>query len=142
MTIGFSDHTLTPTSSILALSKGAEYFEKHITFSKKMYGSDAQFAMEPEEFALYCKYLNEAYVITKAKLDKNKINSINKMKSIFEKRIVASKKLTRGNLLDLKSIKFKKNQLGIKASDYKLILNKKVNKTILKDCGIRHSDII
>ena len=48
--VGFSDHTLGFSAAIAAASKGAVVIEKHLTFSRKMYGSDAKHSMEPAEF--------------------------------------------------------------------------------------------
>ena len=48
--VGFSDHTTTNEASIIAVREGASVIEKHLTFSKEMYGSDARFAMEPDNF--------------------------------------------------------------------------------------------
>jgi N-acetylneuraminate synthase len=140
--IGFSDHTLTPTASILSISKGVSYIEKHITFSKKMYGSDAKFAMEPKEFYFYCKYIKEGYLINKSKIDKNNMKNFYNTKNIFEKRVVASKNIKKGKILTLKDLKFKKNNNGIKVSDYKLILKKKLKKNISKDIGFKLTDFV
>ena len=53
--VGFSDHTVTNTAALIAYAYGAQSIEKHLTFSKKMYGSDAKNSMEPNEFSFLVK---------------------------------------------------------------------------------------
>ena len=58
--MGFSDHTIGVEASIMALNNGAEYIEKHFTSSTKLYGSDAKFSMEPDQFKNFCKEILRA----------------------------------------------------------------------------------
>ena len=103
---GFSDHSIGSEAAICSLAYGAEYIEKHITFSKKMYGSDAKFAMEPDEFYEFCKSLRRTKVLIKSKINKNNIKPFIKMKETFEKKIVAKIKINKGKkCTDLKEKK-------------------------------------
>ena len=49
--VGFSDHSDGLTTAIAAAALGATVIEKHFTFSRLMYGSDAANATEPDDFA-------------------------------------------------------------------------------------------
>ncbi|MCJ7699999.1 MAG: N-acetylneuraminate synthase family protein [Anaerolineales bacterium] len=51
--VGLSDHTLTNYASFAAVVMGARVIEKHFTFSRKMYGSDARHSLEPDELAIW-----------------------------------------------------------------------------------------
>ena len=55
--IGFSDHTSGISAGAAAAAYGAKVIEKHLTFSKLMYGSDALNSLEPDEFKLYNKVI-------------------------------------------------------------------------------------
>lgn len=48
--VGLSDHTLDPTSAVVAVALGATVIEKHLTESRAKGGPDAAFSLEPEEF--------------------------------------------------------------------------------------------
>ena len=48
--VGFSDHSNGYAAAISAVALGCIAVEKHFTFSKLMYGSDAANSMEPEDF--------------------------------------------------------------------------------------------
>ena len=138
---GFSDHTEGVEAAILALNSGATVFEKHITFSKKMYGSDARFAMEPEEFKNYVKSINNSKKILKKKVDKDNINSFKKMKEVFEKKIVTKKKLKKGMILNENNLKFLKAKGGLFSSKLEFIFGKKVKKNLKKNIVLKLSDI-
>ncbi len=130
---GFSDHSVGSEAAICSLVYGAEYVEKHVTFSKKMYGSDAKFAMEPNEFHEFCKSINRTKILIKSKVNKNNIKPFFKMKETFEKKIIARRKINKGEKIFIEDLDFKKAKGGVKASNFKFFLRKKIKKTIFKD---------
>ena len=58
--VGFSDHTLGNTASVLAVGLGACCFEKHFTLDRKRKGPDHPSAMEPDELADYVQAIRNA----------------------------------------------------------------------------------
>jgi N,N'-diacetyllegionaminate synthase len=124
--VGFSDHTLGFSAPIAAAALGATIIEKHFTFSKKMYGSDAKHSMEPSDFKLLADSLKEVWLINDNPVNKNDISPYVEMKRIFQKSIVASKDLKAGTILDLSDLSFKKPGTGISAADFKKVLGRKL----------------
>ena len=45
--IGFSDHTIDNTASIMAVANGCCFFEKHFTLSHNLNGPDHWFSLNP-----------------------------------------------------------------------------------------------
>lgn len=131
--VGFSDHYLGFEAGYAAAAIGANVIEKHITFSRKMYGSDAQFAMEPKEFKIYVKGIKKIWRMLDYPVDKNKLTHLQKMKNIFEKGIYFSKDLAKGQTICIDDISFKKPSGDIPASDYKKYLGKKLKKNVKKN---------
>ena len=72
--VGFSDHSEGFESAICAVMMGANVVEKHITFSKKMYGSDAKYAMELHEFKKFCQSIRDTEMLINNKVNKNDIS--------------------------------------------------------------------
>lgn len=64
--IGFSDHTIGITASVMAMSLGATIIEKHFTLSNALPGHDQICSMEPSELHLLCEMRNEIEVIQNA----------------------------------------------------------------------------
>ncbi len=124
--VGFSDHTLGISAPIAAVTLGAQVVEKHFTFSKYMYGSDAAHSMEPDEFKYLSQSLNQVWKMINNPVDKNNLDPYLKMKKVFQKYLVCSKKLKSGTRIKLSHLSFKKTGGGIPADSYKKIIGKKL----------------
>lgn len=139
--IGFSDHTTGDTAAIAAATIGANYIEKHLTFSNEMYGSDAQYAMEPASFKKLCLSIKSLETMLKHKVNKNNIYEYKDMKLVFQKSIVASKNLKKGTILKFTDLAFKKPSNGISPKYYRKFIGKKINRSIKKDEKIQYKDL-
>ena len=136
---GFSDHTIGSEAAICSIAFGSEYIEKHLTFSKKMYGSDAKFAMEPKEFKKFCESIQKTKKIIRSKVDKNDLRIFRKMKNVFEKKIISKRKIIKGKKIIYSDLDFKKTKKGIGVSKLNSLLGKKIKKTIGKNRVITKS---
>ena len=131
--IGYSDHTIGYAAPVAAAALGASVIEKHFTFSRHMFGSDAKHSMEPNEFKILCKSIKEVWSIMHSPVDKNDINKYSQMKEIFQKSIVASQNLNSGTIVKIEHIAFKKPGTGISASNYQEVLGKTLTKDYKKN---------
>ncbi len=140
--IGFSDHTLGHAAGIAAAARGATAIEKHITFSRAMYGSDAANSMEPEEFKVFVQALRDTWTMATSEIDKNDIEKYREMKKIFQKSIVAAKKIYAGEVLEYGAIAFKKPGNGIPASRYREVIGREAKRPLAVDDTISFEDLI
>lgn len=132
--VGYSDHTLGVAASVCAAFMGASVVEKHFTFSKLMYGSDAKHSMEPNEFRAFCAAVREAATMRVHPVNKDDIAAYAGMKEIFEKSIVSGKALKAGAAITSGDLAFKKPGNGISAARYKEL----IGKTIRHDLPANH----
>ena len=79
-----------------------------------MYGSDAKFAMEPEEFSKFCNSINKIKKIISSPINKNNLKPFKKMKSVFEKNIVAKVKIKKEQKIKKFNLEFKKSKKVLK----------------------------
>lgn len=141
LSVGFSDHTLGFAASIAAVTLGATIVEKHFTFSKLMYGSDAKHSMEPAEFKRFCEDLRETARMVTSPVDKSDTSDYADMKRVFEKSVVSKVKIGAGTRLAIEHLAFKKPGTGISASQYESIIGRRVKKEIAADKLIQLEDL-
>ncbi len=139
--VGFSDHTLGNTAAIAAAALGADAIEKHFTFSRLMYGSDARTACEPGQFAALAEALREVSAIRSCPVDKDGLaDELYEMKATFEKSIVSARQLAAGTVLSLGDLAFKKPGDGVGAARYRELLGRKLRRDIPADHKFAMSD--
>jgi len=123
--VGFSDHTEGLGVPVAAVALGACMIEKHFTLSKKMYGPDAALSAEPHEFSAMVRAIRQAETAVSKAPDKNAITrTLDDMKQIFEKSVVASQPLSKGTKLEKKHLAFKKPGTGFPAAKYQELLGR------------------
>lgn len=141
--VGFSDHTLTNYSAFTAVALGASVIEKHLTFSRKMYGSDAKHSLEPNEFSDLVQGIRAIETILSSKADKDIIaDKMSEMKEVFQKSIVAVVDIAGGSIITEDMIVFKKPGSGIPPGEVNKIIGKRLKRDIIKDTLIRREDLV
>jgi N-acetylneuraminate synthase len=129
-------------ASFAAAALGTYVIEKHFTFSRLMYGSDASISMEPNEFNIFTKGIRDIWTMLENPIDKNDIKRYEEMKIVFQKSIVASNALEKGHHLTYNDFAFKKPGDGIPAHEWEKIVGKILNKNIKKDHKFNQKDFI
>lgn len=133
LVIGYSDHTDGAAAGMAAAALGADVIEKHLTFSRRMYGSDAANAMEPEHFRAYCAGIRNIWRMLDNPVDKNDLRSVLDMKRIFEKSVVSSRALPAGAVLVQEDLAFKKPGHGISAARYREVIGRRLRLEVAAD---------
>lgn len=131
--IGYSDHTMGFSAPISAVALGATVVEKHFTFSRLMYGSDAKHSMEPDQFRLLCSELKHTARMMASPVNKDDLSDVSSMKLIFEKSIVAAVDLPADTVIAMHHLAFKKPGDGISAAKYRDFIGRRVVKAVRAD---------
>lgn len=140
--VGFSDHTADEYAAFAASTLGVEVIEKHLTFSKKMYGSDAKHSLEPTEFKRYVRGIHAINNLISLNVNKDEIaKKMYKMKEVFEKSIVSVVNIPKNTIIKEHMIGLKKPGTGIPASRISEVLGNKAVKNINPDTLILRKDL-
>jgi len=133
--IGLSDHTNSIYSSIAATSLGIVLIEKHFIINKKIKSEDRKFSIDKKQLIELKKSTTRIHKILNSTIS-NEIPSKNFRRSIF-----ASKKIKKGDRISRENIVALRPKVGICASNYFNILNKRLKKDIEKFEPIMKNDI-
>lgn len=139
--VGFSDHTLTIDAPVAATALGITVLEKHLTLSRKMYGSDAKHSLEPEEFSDMVRAVRAVETMLASKVDMHDVRRVSHMKRIFEKSVVTVVDIPAGTRITAKMIAVKKPGTGIPAKDYEKVIGKRTKRKMKADRVITWKDI-
>ncbi len=115
--VGYSDHTEGIAVSIAAVAMGATVIEKHFTLDRAMPGPDHAASLEPSEFAALAAGVRQ---VERALGGGQKVPSaIERQNSRIGRRsLVASRDLSRGELLSEENLAVKRPGSGITAMAY------------------------
>jgi len=139
--VGFSDHTSGNEAAIAAVALGASVVEKHLTFSKRMYGSDAPNAAEPEQMTELCRSIRAVERMLENQVDKDDISPYAEMKRIFEKSIVVLESLEAGTVLTAEMLGCKKPGTGIAPSQLSAIVGRRLARPVAADAVLQEGDL-
>lgn len=130
--VGLSDHSLSMTPAIIAVSMGATIIEKHVTYNKKLRGPDHQASLEINEFNNFVNMIRETEILCNSKLNKNNLNEIN-VKNASRKSIVSANFIPKGKKIKSNDLCFKRPGYGVSPLKIKKILGKRSKKNIDAD---------
>lgn len=140
--VGLSDHTLTTYAAVAAVTLGASVVEKHLTFSRRMYGSDARHSLEPQEFEDMVRGIRAAETMRSSAVDKGSMaRRMRPMKEIFQKSIVSLVDIAAGDEITGAMVGVKKPGTGIPPSCLQNVIGKRARRAIEKDRLIAEEDL-
>lgn len=125
--VGYSDHTEGIEVPVAAVAMGAKVIEKHFTLDRNMEGPDHLASTEPDEFN---KMVESIRNIEKAMGNGEKVPTMSEIdiSKVVLKRCVASKKIKTGEIFNEKNLTVKRNDKGLPAKYWDLLIGKKATK--------------
>jgi N-acetylneuraminate synthase len=139
--IGYSDHTLDNHAAFAAVALGALVVEKHLTFSRSMYGSDAVNAAEPAQFRDLVAGIRAISAMRSAPVDKDDLESLRDMKRIFEKSVVSAVAIPAGTVFKRNMLAIRKPGDGIPAAQIDSLIGRKASRDIDAEQLLQDGDI-
>lgn len=133
--VGYSDHTIGSTVAVAAAAMGATVIEKHFTLDKKMEGPDHIASSDPQEFEAFVKAIRD---IESAMGDgvKAPVNIEKEISKVVLKRIVAAEPIAKGQVITEQDICVKRNDRGLSASKWDLVIGTVAKKDYIIDEAI------
>ena len=125
--VGYSDHTEGIEVPVAAVAMGAKVIEKHFTLDRNMEGPDHLASTEPAEFKKMVDLIRniEKALGTGEKLPTKSEIDISK---VVLKRCVAYKKIKVGEIFNENNLTVKRNDKGLLAKYWDLLIGKKAIK--------------
>ena len=127
--VGFSDHTTGYFSAIVSVSMGASIVEKHFTLSKDLPGPDHWFSATPEEMKDLVDNVRNVEIVLGAG-DLVPTAKENEMRKICRRSIVARNNLSKGALLCMEDLDFKRPGTGIPPNKIGDLIGKRLTSDI------------
>lgn len=138
--IGFSDHSIGLTSSIIAATLGYKFFERHFTLDKTDNGPDHYASSDIFEMKNYVKELNRVKPILGSDF-KNIQNEEIGMSKRSKKAILAKRNLFAGEELSIdNTYALRPAEMGISVDEFNNYLGKKFKKDIEKNKFLQITD--
>jgi len=141
--IGYSDHSGDIFACLAATALGAKLLEFHAVFDKEMFGPDSTSSLTMKEIRKLVLGVKQiSYDINKGVNYKSDNSNFFELKNMFEKSLCVNKDLKKGDIINFDDLESKKPaNIGIKASDFKNIVGKKLIKDLKKWDFISYDDI-
>ncbi len=134
--IGYSDHTMSDISSIMAVAKGAKIIEKHFTIDQKLFGPDHRMSANPNQLKDFFYKIRQAEkALGSGDKEVLKCEKANRLK--LKKSLVTSRKISKGERIRLADINIKRPGNGIRPIEMSKYLNKKIKSDLKKNTVLK-----
>ncbi len=134
--VGYSDHSLSLITPIIAVSLGATIIEKHFTIDRKLNGPDHKASLTGKELKEMVSKIRETEKILgsnrKIVTKSEKINQ-----KVIRRSIYANHYIKKGNIFSPKNLICLRPDTGISAIKWKKIVGKKASKNFKKNEKIK-----
>ncbi len=135
ITVGFSDHSLGIHLPIGAIALGAKIIEKHLTLDKNLDGPDHSSSLEPKELKRLIENIRSLENALGDGIKKTQKNEW-EVRDKVRKKIVASRKIKKGEKFSSKNLKIIRAETGLYPENYWNLLGTISNKNYSENDSI------
>lgn len=123
--VGFSDHSGDIYACLAAAALGVSVLEFHAVFDKRMFGPDAPASLTIDQIRQLVTGVRQIERSLATPIDKDKNESFQSLKQIFEKSLAVNKDLPAGYSIRQEDLEAKKPKgYGIAASNFREVVGK------------------
>lgn len=139
---GLSDHSGTVFPGLAAMAQGADLFEAHIVFDKRMFGPDTSASLTADEFKLIVRARDAFFEMLSFPVNKGEMaEKMRSMRSTFGKSIAPHFDLKAGVELTESMLSLKKPGSGIPPSELPRVVGRKLKHDVPMDRLLRWEDL-
>lgn len=124
MHVGYSDHTKSNLSALVAASLGARIIEKHLTLNKSLSGPDHKASILPKEFKDLIENIKKIKLIL-GNFEKKATKSEKVNITYARKSIVANRIIKKGDFFSENNLTTKRPSLGLSPMLWEKVIGKK-----------------
>ncbi|HWV41408.1 N-acetylneuraminate synthase family protein [Pseudorhodoplanes sp.] len=140
--VGLSDHSGQIYPAMIAMARGADLIEAHITLDKRMFGPDVSSSLTVEEFAMLSAMRDSIAVIDSHPVDKDAMAEAMKgMRELFQKSVALTRPLPAGTVLTRDMLTTKKPATGIPAAEIERVVGRRLARDAVSDRVLNWSDL-
>ncbi|MDB2369500.1 N-acetylneuraminate synthase family protein [Planktomarina temperata] len=135
---GLSDHSGNLTTSIAAMSLGADILEIHITYDRGSFGPDSKASLNISELSQLIKARNYLHRLFQQQAE---VPNWQLTRRLFGKSFYSSEDIQIGQTITWDNVQILKPENGILASQYEIVIGSVATRNIKKGEAIIESDI-
>lgn len=140
--VGLSDHSATIYPGLAAAVLGISILEVHLTLSRNMFGPDVSASVTPAQLRQIVEGVRFIEAMHAHPVDKGSIpKSVQKLRDIFTKSIVAADELPIGTVLQHRHLAIKKPGTGIAPDVLPELLGRRLKRQIHLNQRITYDDL-
>ncbi|MGB7256493.1 MAG: N-acetylneuraminate synthase family protein [Pseudolabrys sp.] len=140
--VGLSDHSGSPFPALLALARGADLIELHVTFSRQMYGPDVPSSVTFDEMKEIVAARDAFRTIDTNPVDKDaEARDLAPIKAMFGKSVALARDLPAGTTLGRDMLTLKKPGTGIPAGKLGELVGRRLARAVPANRLLTNDDI-
>jgi N-acetylneuraminate synthase len=125
---GLSDHTSNLSSSVIAISKGARFIEKHVVFSREMFGPDVSSSIDFSELKRLTDFRDDFLLISN-QVDKDKLaRELQETRVLFGRSLGLKGDFSEGHVLRIEDFCLRKPHGGLSWDERLEFVGKKLSR--------------
>jgi N,N'-diacetyllegionaminate synthase len=140
--VGLSDHTGSPHPGLMAISRGIDMLEVHVTFDRRMFGPDVEASVTIDELETMCTHRDTTATIESNPVDKDEMaTALERNRELFSRSIAPSRSLSAGTKLEADMITPKKPGTGIPYAKKSEVIGRELTADVDPDRLLTWEDI-
>ncbi|MCC7145774.1 MAG: N-acetylneuraminate synthase family protein [Phycisphaeraceae bacterium] len=138
---GYSDHTTSLHTGMLAVAAGARIIEKHLTFDRRARGPDHAASLDVEQMREYIDLIRQAQPML-GPSEKRVADCEQDVRRVSRQSVCARRDLAAGQVLRREDLTIKRPGLGLPAAMLPEILGRKLARPVAANHLLREEDLI